>query len=414
MVTVTGLGSFQEVGRSAILVEGTNRFLLDYGISVQDMSIPIQPPPKLDGLLLSHAHLDHCGLIPELHKRGFQGKTYATPATLEMTGVMLRDALKVQQKRGIRSHFGPHDIEKMESLVVPVRFNKPIRFSQAEVTFYNAGHVPGSAMTLVEMDGKRILYTGDAKFVDTELMVGAHTDFRDIDLLICESTYTQKDHPDRKELAKELLTHVIEVVNNNGIVLLPCFASGRTQELLQILSDLDVPLYLDGMGKTITSIVLKHPDSIRNHKKLKRAFGKARKIQKHFERFKLLGKPCAVITTAGMLNGGPISHYIKKLHKKETSSLYISGFQVEGTVGRHLRDTGRYVNEGLNVKPAMQIMFRDWSAHCGRTEILDFIKKISPKKTIFNHGGLTQEFAKEVSGMGFPAIAPKNGEKVDV
>jgi len=327
---------------------------------------------------------------------------------------MLRDALKVQEKRGIKSHFQPHDIEKMEELSTPVQVKKPIPFSNSEVTFFEAGHVPGSSMILVEMDGKRILYTGDVKFIDTELMRGAHTDFKDIDLLICESTYPKKEHPDRKELRKELINHVLDVINNNGIVLLPCFAIGRTQELLQILSDLDITLYLDGMGKTVASIMLKHPESIRDPKKLKKAFGKARKIKKHWERFKLLGKPSAIITTAGMLNGGPITHYIKKLHKRENCSLYISGYQVEGTVGGTLQNTGRYVNEGLDVKPAMQIQFRDWSAHCDRSHILEFIKKIHPKKTIFNHGPFCEEFAKDVSAMGFPAIAPANGEKIEV
>lgn len=414
MVTVTGLGSFREVGRSAILVEGGDRFLLDYGLSVQDMEIPLKAPLKLEGLLLSHAHLDHCGIVPELYKRGFFGSVYATPTTLDLSGLMLKDALKVQEKRKIASYFHPHDIEKMQELAYPLLFHEPVSFRNSQVTFFDAGHVPGSASILVEVDGKRILYTGDIKFSSTELMRSAYTDFKDIDLLICESTYSQRDHPDRQLLKKELIRHAQEVCSNNGILLLPCFAIGRTQELLQILSEANVPLALDGMGKQATEIITHYPDSVRDFKKLRSAFGRAKKIQSHGERFGILKNPGVIITTAGMLNGGPISHYIQKLHKRENCSLYISGYQAEGTVGRTLQETGRYVNEGVDVKPAFQTLFRDWSAHAGRTEILQFIEKIKPKKTIFNHGDACEDFAKEVTRMGFPAFAPANGEKFEV
>lgn len=414
MVTVTGLGSFREVGRSAILVEGGDSLLMDYGLNVQKMEVPLKPPVRLDGILLSHAHLDHCGVIPELYKRGFLGSVHAHPATLDLIRLMLEDALKVQARKKITSYYHPHDIEKMDELSSPVPFGKTVQFPHSQATFVHAGHVPGSAMILVEIDGKRILYTGDVKFIDTELMRRAATDFRDIDLLICESTYPGKDHPDRGQLKQELHRHVRDVVSNNGTVVLPCFAIGRTQELLQVLSELDLPLHLDGMGAKVTAIVLRYPEAVRDIRALRRAFSRARKVTSHPQRFKVLSHPGAILTTAGMLNGGPVTHYIRQLHAKETCSLYISGYQVEGTVGATLRDTGRYVNEGMDIQPKMQVLFRDWSAHCGRSEILNFIRKIRPKKTIFNHGGQCEEFAREVSGMGFPAFAPPNGEKFEV
>jgi len=414
MVTITGLGSFREVGRSSVLVEGDGKFLFDYGLSVQDMSIPIKPPAKLSSVFLSHAHLDHCGIIPELYKRGYQGTVYATRATLELSSMMLKDELKVQEKRGLKSHFYPHDIDKMEHMEKPVWFNKPIKIGNSTVTFFNAGHVPGSSSILLETDGKRILYTGDIKFIDTELMKGAYSDFRDIDLLICESTYPKSDHPDRRELKKELINHVLDVYNNNGITVLPCFALGRTQELLQVISDLDVPIHLDGMGKRAADIIINYPESVRDIKKLRKAFGKAKKIKNHGERFRAIKKPGVIITTAGMLQGGPSHFYIQKLHKREDCSLYISGFQAPETPGRVLQDTGRYVNENIDVKLKMQVQFRDWSAHCDRTHILEFLKKIKPEKTIFNHGDSCEAFAKEVTKLGFPAFAPKNGDKFEV
>lgn len=414
MVTITGLGSFREVGRSAILVEGSGNFLLDYGLSVQEMQVPIRPPKKLDGMFLSHGHLDHCGMIPELYKKGWSGNVFATPTSLDLTTLLLEDSLKVQRKRGLQPFFQEFDIENFEHFSKSVKFNNTIKLKNGEVTFYNAGHVPGSSLVLLEMDGKRILYTGDIKFEDTELMKGASTNFKDIDLLICESTYGMKDHPDRNIVRKELITHIIDVVNNNGLVVLPSFSIGRSQELLQVISDLDVPIYMDGMGKKATELILQHPEAVRNPKKLKRAFGKATKIKQQWERQKLVRRPGVVITTAGMLQGGPSHFYIQKLHKREECSLYLSGFQAPGTPGRTLIETGRYVNEDLDVKPKMQILHKDWSAHAGRTSIIDFIKKISPGKIIFNHGDSCQEFAKDVTGMGFKAFAPVNGEKFNL
>ncbi|MBI4020950.1 MAG: MBL fold metallo-hydrolase [Candidatus Aenigmarchaeota archaeon] len=414
MVTITGLGGFREVGRSAILVEGSQRFLLDYGLSVQDLDVPAKPPAQLDGVFMSHAHLDHCGIAPELYKRGYAGKTYGTPATFELMRLMLDDELKVHDKRAIQPFFSPHDIDTLERHSQAAGFKKPIHFRQATATFTDAGHVPGSAATLIEMDGKRILYTGDINFTETELMHRADDNLKDIDLLICESTYTKGDHPDRKVLREELVNHVLDVVHNNGIVLMPCFSIGRTQELLQIVADLDVPILLDGMGMKATSIITNHPEAVKDPKRLRKAFGKARKVRNPQERFKVLGTPGVIITTAGMLNGGPITHYIKRLHKRENCSLYISGYQVEGTVGRTLMDTGRYVNEGLDVKPLLDVRFRDWSAHAGRTGILNFVRKVRPKKTIFCHGSWTQEFAREVTDLGFPAFAPANGDRFTV
>lgn len=414
MVTVTGLGSFREVGRSAILVRAQDTFLMDYGLSVQDMSIPIQPPTNLTAVLLSHAHLDHIGIVPELYKRGYTGNVYGTRATLELAHLMLEDALKVQEKRGVQSFFTTHDIDAMETKERSVRFQKPRTLRNSQVTFFDAGHVPGSSSILLETGGKRILYTGDIKFIDTELMGKAYTDFTDIDLLICESTYGMKDHPDRNELRKELIAHVLDVYNRNGNVVIPCFSIGRTQELLQLLSDLDIPIHVDGMGQKATNIAIRYPESVRNVKKLRKAFGKARKIKNQGERFRAIKKPGIIITTSGMLQGGPSHFYLQKLHKREECSLYLSGFQAPGTPGRTLQETGRYVNENLDVQPKMEILFRDWSAHCGRTGILNFIKKIKPKKTIFNHGDSCESFASEVTKMGFPAFAPKNGETFTV
>jgi putative mRNA 3-end processing factor len=298
-------------------------------------------------------------------------------------------------------------LEKLRQLI---KLGQTAKLKSCSVQFFNAGHVPGSAALLYESQGKRILYTGDIKFVDSVLMKKAHTDYKDIDLLITETTYSYKNHPDRVELADKLREMIQHTIYNNGTVLLPSFAVGRTQEMLCLTYDLGFPLYLDGMGIEATKRILMHPESVRSPKKLKHAFKKARKIYKFKDRPKVLKQPCIVICTAGMLQGGPISYYISQLHDREDCTLILTGYQVEGTVGRTLFDTGRYRYEDIDVKPRMKMESLDFSAHCGRDNLISFIEKVNPGKVAMVHGERTAEFAREMKQKGFDAIAPKNGD----
>ncbi|UCD07527.1 MAG: MBL fold metallo-hydrolase [Candidatus Aenigmatarchaeota archaeon] len=412
MVEITILGGSNEVGRIAILIEANKeRFLFDYGIDVQTGNPPIRPEFPLTAMFISHAHIDHSGLLPELYKRGWKGNIYGTKPTLGLCNLLLEDSIKVQRKRGQVPHYHPQHIKIMNSFWKTLDYNKPVEFKNSSARFLDAGHIPGSASPLLETGGKRILYTGDIKFADTKLIKGTRIWDEKIDVLIMESTYHYKNHPDRKELEDDLRELVQNTFYNNGIVLLPSFAVGRTQELLSILQDLGFPIFLDGMGIEATEIILNYPKFLRSPKKLRKAFGKARKIMKSKDRKEVLNKPCIVISTAGMLSGGPIGYYIKRLYQREDCAIALTGYQVEGTVGRRLMDTGRYVNEGLDVKLRMPPHFMDFSAHCGRDNLIKLVKKTNPEKVIVIHGDGTTEFAEELRGMGFDARSPANGEK---
>jgi len=415
MINVTGLGGCREVGRMAISVNtDREKFLFDYGIDVQGLRVPLKPELPLNGVFLTHAHLDHCGMLPELYKRGYSKNLYATPLTFDLTHLLLQDSLKVQSRRKQSLFFLPQDIEKMESKEKPVNYGQEIRFQEAAVSLYQSGHVPGSATILLEDKGKRILYTGDINFINTELMRAAYTKYRDVDLVMCEATYYYKNHPDREELAHKLREAVQSTVENNGIVLLPSFAVGRTQELLLILHDLGFPIYLDGMGIDATKIILQHPNSVNNYKKLRKAFDDAHKVRRDRDRKEIIKKPGIVITTAGMLNGGPIGYYMRRLHKREDCALIMTGFQVHGTVGKTLVDTGRYIHEGIDVKPDMHIEFMDFSAHCGKDDLVEFIEKLNPKKVFPVHSDGAEQFASELKTRGIDSYAPKIGERLTV
>jgi putative mRNA 3-end processing factor len=415
MVDIKFLGACREVGRSGVqLTSGSERFLFDYGYEVQNGSVPIRPDMPLTGVFISHTHIDHSGMVPQLYRIGYQGHVYTTKATSGIMDILLHDSIKVQKKRGEKTHFLPNDIEKTMNLNKTLDYGRPVAFKNSRVTFLDAGHIPGASSILLESEKKKVMYTGDIKFVETRLVGGAKIDVKDLDAFICESTYSYKDHPPREELEDQLREMCQETVYNNGFIVVPSFAVGRTQEILLILHDLGFPIHVDGMGIEVTYTMLKHPRYLKNAKLLQKAFGKAHKVRDSKDRKKALEKPGIIICTAGMLNGGPVSYYIKKLHEREDSTLALTGYQVEGTVGRMLMDTGRYVNEGLDVKPKMKVEFLDFSAHTDKSHILEFIQRNRPKRILFMHGDRTEKFAKEVRDLGFDAAAPKNGDVVKV
>ncbi len=415
MIEIRFLGGCREVGRMGMLIDtGTEKFLWEYGINVQTYEKPLEPEINLDGVFVSHAHLDHSGLLPQLYRLGYDGPLYCDPATLDLLSILLRDSLKLQKRSGEPLDYTLGDIKKLERKTRFLRAGEKEDFVSSTVEFHHAGHIPGGVMPLLECRGKRILFTGDVKFIDTQLMSGAETDFRDIDILISESTYSYTNHPDRKSLEDSLKKIVQETVYGGGICVIPAFAVGRTQEMLMILHKLGFPIYVDGMGIRATEAILRHPKSIKDFKTLQHAFSFARKVSGARDREGVTEEPCIILTTAGMLNGGPVVHYISKLYNRPDCSLILTGYQVPGTAGRELLDTGNFVHEDLKVKPRMRIEFLDFSAHTDHDHLLEFYKKVNPEKIVLIHGERTEEFAEELRGLGFEVFAPKNGEKLEV
>jgi putative mRNA 3-end processing factor len=409
------LGGSREVGRSSILVDtGKEKFIMDYGIEVQDGKKPEQPPLDLDGVFITHAHLDHSGYSPSLYSQGYQGRIYATPATFDLSHMLLEDSIKVQRLRGQDAGFSGQDIKRMGKKEKIMNFRQPQEFGSSTVELLSAGHIPGAATVHIQSRGKSVLYTGDIKFMSTDFMFGADTEIGNLDVLVSESTYSYKDHPDRKKLKAQLL-HVIEqTCQNGGITLLPAFAVGRTQELLMLLKDIQFPIYLDGMGIRATQRILSHPKSFLNSRDLARVFDRAHKIRRNNERKDAVKRPAVIITTAGMLQGGPVSFYISRLLDRKDSAMVLTGYQVDGTPGRNLVETGIYDNGEMEVKPQFPIHFLDFSAHTDKRHLIEFYKKTNPRKIILVHGERTVEFAEELKGMGFDSHAPKNGETVNV
>jgi putative mRNA 3-end processing factor len=406
------LGGADEVGREAMIVDTDDeKILMDYGINVQTLEAPARPEALPDAVFLTHAHLDHSGFLPDLYRIGYNRNVFLTPVTKELCSLLLKDSMKVQRIRGMETKYTIDHIRMFESFAKPIGFNDSVEMNSSSIQFFDAGHIPGSASILITTNKKRILYTGDIKFENTELMKGAYQEFKDVDVLITETTYSYKNHPPRREMEKRLREHVTNVVQRGGIALLPCFAVGRTQEILLIVHDLGFPVYIDGMGIDATRIILNHKSSIRTPHKLKKAFSNATKLRRRNQRIRAIREPGIIITTSGMLQGGPVSFYMKHLHNRRDCSIVLLGYQIEDTPGRILLETGRYIHEDLDIKPKMDIKFMDFSAHCSRDKLIKFIEKINAEKTFLVHGEHTQEFSQELNEQGINAIAPENNEK---
>jgi putative mRNA 3-end processing factor len=411
MTEIKFLGGANEVGKEAILVKtGSENILLDYGTNVQTMEPPMQPDVPVDAIFLSHAHLDHSGYIPLLYKNGYKKGVWATNETFELSRLLLEDSLKVQKRKGLTSKFAVNDINTMYANKRVLGYNQPIPIGKTKITMYNAGHIPGSSSTLVDTGKKRILFTGDIKFTPTEISPGADTSYKNIDVLISESTYSYKDHPDRGILAKGLRDHVDTVVKRGGTAILPCFAVGRTQEMLVNLSGMGIPVYLDGMGIKATEAMLRYPSSLKDPEEVRRAFRDAIKIRSSRQRKDVLRKNCVIIATAGMLQAGAVTYYIKKLYNDDKNSLILTGYQVEGTPGRELLDTGRFILDDMDIVPRMEVRYLDFSDHCDKQNLMRFFNKIKPKKIVLVHGDRTAEFCEDLKKKGFDVQAPKAGD----
>jgi len=411
------LGGCREVGGNAFLIDDKEQILLEFGMVVEEQRMPIMPK-KVDMCLLAHAHLDHCGSVPTLSRLGQFPPVYATSATFDQSYLVLNDSMKVARLKGKEPNYTKNDVKKMAQNEIRVDYNEKLQIDSGSIEIHDAGHIAGSTMFVVETGGKRILYTSDFGMTDSRLVSGADLNkIKDIDILMIESTYASRDHPDRKQTEKEFLETVVNTIENGGIALIPAFAIGRSAEILMVLDSIkhDFPVYLDGMAKTATNITMDYPEFLRDPRALQRAINNTTFIKRNEQRKQIIKEPCAIVTTGGCLDGGPAAMFMNYLWNRPDSSLLFTGYQIPRTAGRYLIDTGRYVNEEVDFKVKMNMKQFDFSGHAGRSQLFDVVKKLRPPEVICMHGDHCQRFATEISGRfeGTTAIAPKLGEVLE-
>ncbi|MFH0929157.1 MAG: MBL fold metallo-hydrolase [Candidatus Aenigmatarchaeota archaeon] len=408
------LGGFREVGKNAVLVDTKKKIMFDYGIKVETGEPPLKTD-KVDAIVLNHAHLDHVGSVPSLYKKQ-KPDIISTSTTFDLAHLIIKDSLKVARIRGMTKHFDKSDIEKMKKKEIMITYGQKYETEDYTMEFFNAGHIPGSFCCLLEIGGKRLFYTSDFNTNDSRLLKGANIKVKDIDVLIMESTYSNREHPPRKDTEKKFFEAVQDTISNEGVAVIPSFAIGRAAEVLMVLDSFkhDFPIYLDGMARVATELSLEHPEFIRDPKALKNAFRRVKVVESDLMRKKITKTPCAIVTTSGLLEGGPSVRYVKSLYNNVESSIIFTGFLIPKTAGRYLVDTGRFVTEGFDLKIKMGIEKMDFSAHTGRDGLFNFVNKMNPEKVICMHGDYCERFASELRGRGFDAIAPVNGDVVNI
>lgn len=425
MSSLKFLGGCKEVGRSAVLLDtGSEKILFDYGVKLNapeaensgDERRPQNIGLNIDGVLLSHCHLDHSGMIPSLYHRGYHGSVYSTATTLDLAKTLWRDSLKLAEIKGKKKDFLKEDLKVLDRRSRRVTYGQTFPIGNSKVSVYDAGHIPGSTSFFVDTGDKTILYTGDINSIQTELMEGLTPNYPDVDVLVIESTYSQQNHPPRDQLEEGFKKIVRRRINRDGTVVVPAFAIGRSQELLLVLSelDLDVPMYLDGMSVEATKKILQYPEFLRSPEKLRRAYHDVKSLSKDEQRKEALNGPGIIVTTSGMLSGGPFKYYIQEIHSDPNVTIAMTGYQVEGTAGRKLLETGVYESGDLNYDVDCEYELFDFSAHLGRDELFQFVNDVDPNRVVAMHGEETQEFAGELEGRGYDADAPKNGDEIEI
>ncbi|MGC8776448.1 MAG: MBL fold metallo-hydrolase [Candidatus Micrarchaeia archaeon] len=409
------LGGASEVGRSAILLKDNKRILLDYGIKIDDKTEYPMQAGNVDIAILSHAHLDHSGFFPALFYGNYP-TTIATRPTIELSELLIKDSMKISRRQHMKQSYFKKQLNTFISKSIKYEYGIPTENNGYYITLYDAGHISGSAITLIEKSqtGKRLVYTGDFK-IEPQILQGS-ADIVESDILIIESTYANKDHPDRSELIKKFINEIKEVLDNNGTALVPSFAVGRAQEILAILymNKLIDYTYIDGMAKAASEIVINYPEFTRNKDILLGALKNVHWIGMHTGRSEPLERPSIIVTTAGMLNGGPALDYITKLNKN--SKIFLTGYQVEGTNGRRLMEGRPIKINGRKFKVETPYEFFDFSAHAGKVDLYEYVRRSNPEVVICVHGDSenTKLFAETLKMEGFEAYAPKVGSRLNL
>ncbi|MEF8772719.1 MBL fold metallo-hydrolase [Halodesulfurarchaeum sp.] len=422
------LGGAREVGRSAILVN--DRLLLDFGIRAGNpLQFPIERP-DVDAVVASHGHLDHVGNVPTLCSGADWPTIHWTPPTGELARTLARDTLKLHgvPKTGAREErFQPRElggtyncpftethVKRVTQQSRSHGYRAPFSAAGHEITFFDAGHIPGSAHVLVDDGETRLLYTGDFH-TDNQRLVAGTTARPDADVVITESTYSDVEHEPRGAVEDRFVRSVEQTLWEGGTVVIPAFAIGRTQELLLVCAAHDIPCYVDGMGKAVTEMLRQYPEYVRDSEALQRAISHARFVTgRDGQRKRIAAQSTAIVTTSGMLSGGPAMTYIPEIRSDPTNLIAMTGYQVQDTPGRELLETGSAEIDNRRMRVAAQVEQYDFSAHADRNGLRSFLEPYRDTPVLVNHGDRCERFAQELQQDGYEVSAPTNGTTVTV
>jgi len=425
-VRITMLGAAREVGRSAVLVETReSQVLIDCGINPGStrpfeafprFDVAQFDPSSLDAVVISHAHLDHCGFLPFLYKYGYDGPVYCSVPNLSLMTLLQLDYLDVLTKQGSALFFDQKDVRDSVLHTIPLRFGVVTDIApDIRLTLHNAGHILGSSIVHLHVgEGyHNIVYTGDFKYGKTMLLEAAARDFPRVETIITEATYSGPSDimPTREEAEERLAAIINETLARDGKVLIPVPAVGRAQEIMLVLDEYmkrgmikEAPIFIEGMISEATAIHTAHPEylsrEVRNSV-LNEGINPFESdyftvVEHPSARQDIIeGEPCIIVATAGMLEGGPIIDYFQQLAEDKRNTIIFVSYQIEGTLGRRVQkrvpEVSIFNSEGKIkvIKCNLDVQTVDgFSGHSDRRQIIGYIRKLAskPENVIVCHG----------------------------
>jgi uncharacterized protein len=367
-------------------------------------------------VVVTHAHLDHCGLIPVLLKYGYHGPIYCTAPTRDLMTLMLLDAIKVTNQEARKGLYDSSHVREMVNRTIPLRWGETTDIApDMRLTMHNAGHILGSSICHFHLgDGDyNLAYSGDIKFERSWLFNPAVNRFPRLETLILESTYGgyRDVQPTRQQATDEFSALASKVVGRGGKLIVPVFAVGRSQEVMLVLEEKmregkipRVPVYLDGMIFEATAIHTAYPEYL-NSQLRTQIFQQGdnpflsdvfHRIDSQSMRIDVLDskEACIVLATSGMMSGGPVMEYFRSWAGEEKNGILFVGYQADGTFGRRLQrglgeatfmDGGRQASVGVKLEVAT---IEGFSGHSDRVQLMNYLATIDPRpqRVILNHG----------------------------
>ncbi len=425
-IRITALGAAQQVGRSAFLLQTReSSVLLDCGTN-PGSSRPFEAFPRLDNpgfeldsldaVVISHAHLDHCGLVPFLYKYGYDGPVYCSAPTSNLMTLLQLDYLDVAGKQGTTAYYDQKDVRECVLHTNPLRYGVVTDIApDIRLTLHNAGHILGSSMVHLHIgEGlHNVVYTGDYKYSRTMLLEAAATEFPRVETVITESTYGGPDDlmPSRVEAEERLTSVVNETLERKGKVLIPVPAVGRAQEIMLILDGYmrrglmkEAPVFIEGMISEATAITTAFPEYLGREVRQSILHEGVNPFQSDYftvvehpnVRQEIIeGEPCIIMATSGMLEGGPVIEYFKSLADDEKNTVIFVSYQIEGTLGRRvqkgLSEVTMMSSEGKMDVAKVRLRVESiegFSGHSDRRQIINYITHLKPKpeRVLVCHG----------------------------
>jgi putative mRNA 3-end processing factor len=373
--------------------------VFDYGYSVDSpIKFPMLPS-KIDALFCSHAHLDHIGMVPLVRKTQSECKIFTSPMTREVGRVLLKDSVKVFRLNQEPYLYGKQDVNDLFNMTSDMDPSRTKNFRGIEFRYYDAGHVPGAMMTHVISDSCNFLFTGDMNLRGSNITDGAKIPHESVDTLFIEGTYGDRNQEERSKVKERMFAKIDEAISNGGRAIIPSFAFGRSQDIMVDLAE-KFDVTLDGLSNKILDVFLEHGrETIPRIDRIESCTRKTNRITHYQKRHDAMKNAQVVITTGGMLEGGPVLGYLDRIFDDRNSKILLTGFQGEGTNGRLLSETGSmYLNGDLR-KFQGEVVETRQSAHSDLESLLRFIRKVSPREVVIMHSESSEEFKRNIQEM---------------